>query len=101
MASRSSQFHTSLHRPKLIMGVEKGFFGAMALFASSAFALRVYWLLPVTVLVYLVGKWLSKKDDQFMGILGRYLLEDHVYDATPRPSDYLRRPRGWGKGIPR
>ncbi|MDB5858879.1 MAG: hypothetical protein JWQ76_2568, partial [Ramlibacter sp.] len=27
--------------------------------------------------------------------------EEHVYDATPRPADFDRRPRGWGRGIPR
>jgi hypothetical protein len=83
------------------MGVEKGYFGGMALFASIAFGMGAYWLLPMTIVLYLVGKWLSKKDDQFVVILARYLQEEHVYDATPRPSDYARRPKGWGKGIPR
>lgn len=101
MASRSSPFHTSLHRPKLIMGIEKGMFGGIALFGALVFGIRAYWLLPVMFLLYFVGKWLSKKDDQFVAILGRYLNEEHVYDATPRPSDYRRRPKGWGRGIPR
>jgi len=101
MASRSSVFHTSLHRAKLIMGVERGMFAFIALFTSTCFAMKLYWVTPVAVLLYVVGRWLSKVDDQYVLVLSRYLQEEHVYDATPRPSDYNNRPKGWGRGLPR
>jgi len=101
MALRSSPFHNSLHRPKLIMGVEKGMFGGLVFVAVFALVARAYWIFPLTVVGYLVGRWLSKVDDQYIAILFRYLNEEHVYDATPRPADFQRRPKGWGRGLPR
>lgn len=101
MASRSSQFHTSLHRPRLIMGIERGTFAVLAMTASSMFALQLYFLMPTIVLLYLAGRWLSKVDAQYMAVLKKYIDEDHVYDATPRRSDLRRRPVGWGRDLPR
>lgn len=101
MASRFSAFHTSLHRPKLIMGVEKGMFGVLALFSAVCFGIRAYPLLPMVGVLFFVGRWLSKVDDQYIAVLASYLREEHVYDATPRPADFQQRPKGWGKGIPR
>lgn len=101
MASRSSPFHTSLHRPKLIMGVEKGTFGGLVFLAVFALVARAYWMAPLALVGFLIGRWLSKVDDQYVAILFRYLNEDHVYDATPRAADFQNRPRGWGRGLPR
>jgi len=101
MASRSSPFHTSLHRPKLIMGVEKGMFGALVFLGVFALVAHAYWMAPMALLGLLVGRWVSKLDDQYVAILCRYLNEDHVYDATPRAADFRLRPRGWGRGLPR
>lgn len=101
MASRSSPFHPSLHRPKLLMGVEKGTFGALVFVAAFALVSRAYWTAPLLALAWLLGRWLSKSDDQYVAILVRYLDEGHVYDATPRADDHRRRPRGWGRGLPR
>jgi type IV secretory pathway VirB3-like protein len=98
---RSSRFHTSLHRPRLIMGIEKGAFGALVLAASTLLVARAYWLMLALVPAYLLARWLSKKDDQFMEILARYLREEHVFDATTRPNDFRRRPKGFGAGLPR
>lgn len=83
------------------MGVEKGMFGGLILLAVFALVARAYWTLPIFVIFFLVGRWLSKVDDQYVAILLRYLNEDHVYDATPRPTDFQRRPKGWGRNIPR
>jgi type IV secretory pathway TrbD component len=83
------------------MGVEKGVFGALALAGAMLFGMRLYYLLPSLVILYLVGRWLSKKDAQFVAVLARYMTEEHVYDATPRPSDFKSRPPGWGRGLPR
>jgi len=84
-----------------MMGIEKGMFAALTLLIAFAFVARAIWLGPVIVVLFFVARWLSKVDDQYVAILLRYLNEEHVYDATPRPSDFTRRPKGWGRGIPR
>jgi len=101
MASRSSAFHKSLHRPKLIMGVEKGMFGGLVFVAVFGLVAKAVWIFPLAAGLFLVGRWLSKVDDQYIASLLRYLNEDHVYDATPRPTDFQQRPKGWGRGIPK
>ncbi len=102
MSDRSTPFHSSLHRPRLIMGLEKGAFGAIALLAAFALVVQAAWMFVLVVVGYLVAKWLSKKDDQFFAIFIRFLQEDHVFDSIPRPSDSVsRRPKGWGKGLPK
>jgi hypothetical protein len=83
------------------MGVEKGAFGGVVFIGVFALVAHAYWMFPIVALLYLVGRWLSKVDDQYVAILGRYLNEDHVFDATPRPSDFTKRPKGWGRGLPR
>lgn len=83
------------------MGVEKGAFAGLVFTGVFAMVASAYWLFPVVGLLYLVARWLSKVDDQYMAIFMRYLNEEHVYDATPRPNDFLRRPKGWGRGLPR
>lgn len=83
------------------MGVEKGFFGFLALVVAVLLGMRLYYFLPTLVILYMVGRLLSKKDAQFVGVLRRYMNEEHVYDATPRPKDLQQRPPGWGKGLPR
>jgi type IV secretory pathway TrbD component len=101
MASRSSAFHTSLHRPKLIMGVEKGIFAGLTFLAVFGLVAKAFWIFPMSLVGFFVGRWLSKIDDQYIAILMRYLNEDHVYDATPRPSELANRPKGWGRHLPR
>jgi type IV secretory pathway TrbD component len=101
VASRSSPFHKALHRPRLIMGVEKGMFGCLALVFAMLFGMRLYSFLPLLGFLYFVGRWLTKVDDQYVAVLSRYLQEEHVYDATPRPSDADARPKGWGRGLHR
>jgi len=83
------------------MGIEKGMFGGLVFVFVFALVARAYWVFPLVVIGYLLGRWLSKVDDQYVAILVSYLNEDHVYDATPRPADFQRRPKGWGRGIPR
>lgn len=83
------------------MGIEKGMFAGLVFMAVFGLVAKAYWLFAVTTVLYLVGRWLSKVDDQYVEVLLRYLNEEHVYDATPRPNDFLRRPKGWGRGLPR
>lgn len=99
MSERSTPFHNSLHRPKMMMGIEKGAFGALALTGSFAVVFHSILILVLVVIGYLVSKWLSKKDDQFFTIFLHYTQEGHVYNAVPRPSDFESRPKGWGKGL--
>lgn len=101
MASRSSEFHTSLHRPRLIAGVEKGSFAALCLIGVFSFVAGAYWFLPIVALIYFMARWLSKKDPQFVALTLNYLNEHHVYDALPRPEDTKRRPKGWGQNTQR
>ncbi|MDB5860188.1 MAG: hypothetical protein JWQ76_3877, partial [Ramlibacter sp.] len=71
MASRSSPFHPALHRPKLIMGLEKGMFGALALAVAFAVVVKAVWFLPMALVLFLAGRWLSKVDDRYLAILMR------------------------------
>jgi type IV secretory pathway VirB3-like protein len=96
---RSSPFHRALHRPRLVMGIEKGAFGALVLGAVCLLVLRLYWALLLVPPAWIIARWLSKKDDQFILVLGSFLREDHVFDATPRSQDVQGRPPGWGRGL--
>lgn len=52
MASRSSTFHTSLHRPRLIMGVEKGIFAGLVLLGVFGLIAKAFWMFPSPILGY-------------------------------------------------
>lgn len=67
--------------------------------ASFSIVAQSYFLIPVVLLVFVIARWQSKRDHLFMKLFLRYLQEAHVYDATPRPSDFQNRPPGWGKGL--
>ena len=76
-------------------------FNGLAMLCAFAVVAKAVWFLPLALVIFLVGRWLSKVDDRYVAILLRYLNEEHVYDATPRPADFERRPPGWGRGLPR
>jgi len=82
------------------MGIEKASFGGLVVAGSFCVVARSYWGAPIIVILYFLARWLTKRDGQFMEVFFRYLNEEHVYDATPRISDYMSRPKGWGKGLP-
>lgn len=97
---RHSVFHASLHRPKTVMGADPmGFYGS-AFLGSFFFASKAYIAMPVALLAFLIARWLTKKDPQFMSIFLRYVDESHAYTSIPRPTDWSERPPGWGKGLP-
>lgn len=100
-ADRYSRFHRSLNRPRLLMGVEKGAFGVLTIVGSFAFASQSLWGIPIVIISFMIARWLSKIDDKFVQVFLTYIKEEHVYDAIPRASDHMTRPRGWGRGIPR
>ncbi len=83
------------------MGVEKGIFAGLVLLGVFGLIAKAFWMFPLSILGYFVGRWLSKRDDQYVAILLNYLKESHVYDATPRPKDFQARAKGWGRGLPR
>lgn len=82
------------------MGIEKTSFGGLVFITSFCVVAKSYWAVPLVVLVYLLARWMTKRDGQFMQVFFSYLNEEHVYDATPRSSDFKSRPKGWGKGLP-
>ena len=82
------------------MGIEKASFGGLVFASSFCMAARSYWGFLVIVLLYFVANWLTKRDPQFLEVFFQYLNEEHIYDATPRNSDFNSRPKGWGKGLP-
>ena len=82
------------------MGIEKASFGGLVFASSFCLGARSYWGVPIIVILYLLAKWLTKRDGQFIEVFFKYLNEEHVYDATPRASDYKSRPKGWGKDLP-
>lgn len=82
------------------MGVEKGFFAGLVISGTMFLGFQLYSGLLLVPIGFLIGRWLSKVDDQFVALLLKYLNEEHVYDATPRSSDVKTRPKGWGRGLP-
>ncbi len=82
------------------MGVEKGFFAGIVIAGTLFLGFHLYSALLLLPPGFLVGRWLSKRDDQFVGLLIKYLDEGHVFDATPRTGIVKSRPRGWGRDLP-
>lgn len=82
------------------MGIEKTSFGGLVFATSFLIVAKSYWGIPLVIMFYMLARWLTKRDGQFMQVFFQYLNEEHVYDATPRPSDFKSRPKGWGKGLP-
>lgn len=84
------------------MGIEPYAFYGVAFVGSFFFAGGAYAALPIVPVAFLIARWLTKKDPQFMAIFLRYLDERDAYSALPRPEDWTgtRRPAGWGRGLP-
>ena len=97
---RSSTFHSSLNRPQLYAGVPTMEFLLIMLGGSFCFVAKIYQAIPAMLLLWVIARWLTKKDTAWAEILQQYLRETHVYDSLPRPVTFLNRPRGWGKGLP-
>lgn len=101
MTRRASVFHPSLHRDRAMMGVEQTAFMAVAFSGAACFAMGLYIPLVVVVpVMFLLARWMTKKDHHFMPIFLRYMDEGDAYSALPRPADWNNRPHGWGRGLP-
>jgi type IV secretory pathway TrbD component len=97
---RYSRTYTSLNRNQTIMGVEKRAFMVEAFYASAMFANGFYAGLLMLPLIHALMRWLTKKDYMFFEIFMRYMNEGDAYSSIPQPSDWERRPLGWGRGLP-
>lgn len=99
---RSSVFHASLHRPKLVMGMDPLAFYVVAGYGSVMFAVGAYPALLAIPPLFAGGRLMSKKDPHFMGIFLKYLDQGEAYSSIPRPGDWTNpnRPVGWGRGLP-
>ncbi len=97
---RSSVFHASLHRPKMVMGMDPLAFYVIAGFGSVMFAIGAYLALLIIPPAFTAARLMSKKDPHFMHIFLKYLDQGEAYSSIPRPSDWANRPVGWGKGLP-
>lgn len=82
------------------MGADPMAFYGAAFIGSFLFASKAYLAMPVALVAFVVGRFMTKKDPQFMSIFFRYVEEAHAYSALPRPEDWSGRPAGWGKGLP-
>jgi hypothetical protein len=82
------------------MGVEKHAFMIEAFIAVAMFANGIYLGLPLIPFLHVFLQWLTKKEYLFFQIFMRYLNEEHAYSSLPHPSDYSKRPLGWGRGLP-
>lgn len=100
MSRRTSQFYTSLNRNRTIMGVEQNAFMVVAFIASMLFASQMYKSLLCIPLLHMLMQWFTKKDYFFFKIFLKYLDESDAYSSVTRPSDWDRRPLGWGRGLP-
>ncbi len=100
MARRSSTFHTSLHRPKMVMGTDPKAFFVVAFVAATLFAAQSYLALAAVLPLFSVCRLMTKRDPQFMEIFLRYLNEENAYTNLPKPSHWDSRPAGWGRGLP-
>jgi type IV secretory pathway VirB3-like protein len=100
MARRSSVFHASLHRPKMVMGMDPKAFYLVSFIGAFMFATGAYLSIVLVVPALGAGRLLSKKDPLFMSIFLNYLDEAEAYSSIPRPEDWKSRPVGWGRGLP-
>jgi type IV secretory pathway VirB3-like protein len=97
---RSSPFHRSLLRPKLVLGVEKVTFLVLAFILCFAFVARAYWFFPIGIGFYFWARMQSKKDPMFLRLRISYFNEPHVYEPMAWAETYQSRPKGWGKKLP-
>lgn len=82
------------------MGVEKKAFMVVAFYASAMFANGILVGLAFVPFIHALMRWLTKKDHMFFELFMRYMNESDAYSSLPRPSDWKRRPLGWGRGLP-
>lgn len=83
-----------------MMGMDPKAFYLIAFMGSFFFASKAYPPLLLILPAFSIARLLTKKDPQFMAIFMKYLDERDAYTSLPRPTDWSKRPHGWGKGLP-
>jgi type IV secretory pathway TrbD component len=97
--ARSSNFHPSLNRPRLVMGIGTEAFGLESSMAVMALNLHS-WVLGVFVLpLHLFFRWLYRSDSVLLRAYLRYMKEADLYDPWVRETARAKRPAGFGRGL--
>jgi len=97
--ARSSIFHPSLNRPRLVMGIGTEAFGLESSMAVMALNLHS-WVLGVFVLpLHLFFRWLYRSDAALLRAYLRYLKEADLYDPWARQGVVSDRPEGFGRRL--
>ena len=97
--ARSSVFHPSLNRPRLVMGIGSEAFGLESAMAVMALDLHS-WVLGVFVLpLHLFFRWLYRSDAALLRAYLRYLKEADLYDPWARDPVIDVRPEGFGRRL--
>jgi type IV secretory pathway TrbD component len=97
--SRSSTFHPSLNRPRLVMGIGTEAFGLESSMAVMALNLHS-WVLGVFVVpMHLFFRWLYRSDAALLRAYLRYVKEADLYDPWVRESVLRMRPVGFGRSL--
>lgn len=97
--TRTSVFHPSLSRPRLVMGIGSEAFGLESAFAVMAINLQSWPLGIFVVPLHLFFRWLYRTDAVLLRAYLRYLKEADLYDPWVRQSIARMRPHGYGRGL--
>jgi type IV secretory pathway TrbD component len=97
--SRTSNFHPSLNRPRLVMGIGTEAFGLESSLAVMALNLHSAVLGVFVLPLHLFFRWLYRMDPALLRAYLRYVKEADVYDPWARASVIGRRPDGFGRGL--
>ncbi|MEY4564384.1 MAG: hypothetical protein RLZZ618_3661 [Pseudomonadota bacterium] len=99
MMARSSVFHMSLNRPKLVLGVGSEAFGLLVVVTVLAINLRSLPLAMSLPALYLFLRWVYRKDAVLLKAFMQYLKQADLYDPWVRSAVVDTRPKGCGRGL--
>ncbi|HEX4510554.1 MAG TPA: VirB3 family type IV secretion system protein [Burkholderiaceae bacterium] len=97
--ARSSTFHPSLNRPRLVMGIGTEAFGLESSLAVMALNLHSGMLGVFVVPLHLFFRWLYRSDAVVLRAYLRYMKEADLYDPWTREPIVAMRPTGFGRGL--
>jgi type IV secretory pathway VirB3-like protein len=99
MMARSSVFHMSLNRPKLVLGVGSEAFGLLVVVTVLAINLRSLPLAMSLPALYLFLRWVYRKDAVLLKAFMQYLKQADLYDPWVHSAVVDTRPKGCGRGL--
>ena len=97
--TRTSPFHPSLNRPRLVMGIGTEAFGLESSLAVMALNLHSAMLGVFVVPLHLFFRWLYRSDSIVLRAYLRYIQEADLYDPWVRASTRVARPAGFGRRL--